>query len=203
MYKLVNKLVPNSICSIITTPTSDGRTYTTRQQPDLLHFRARTELFDKSFFPSTVRLWNQLPVDTRNSPSIQIFKSRITKQIIRSTKFPELFNIGDRFLAVQHTCLCLNASPLNSHLFKIGVKDSPECSCGSPYEDTWHFFFSCSKYTALRSHLHSKIVCLAPFTLQTLLYGSPDSSLRENTEIFLAVHDYISKTGRFKPVGIG
>ena len=29
MYKLVNKLVPNSICSIITTPTSDVLTYTT------------------------------------------------------------------------------------------------------------------------------------------------------------------------------
>ena len=127
MYKMVNKLVPEPLYSIITNSTTDTQTYITRQQFDLPHFRARTELYDKSFFPSTVRLWNQLPLDTRNSSSIQIFKSKIAKQVIRPTKFPELYNLGNRFLAVQHTRLRLDASLLNSYLFKIGVKDTAEC----------------------------------------------------------------------------
>ena len=203
MYKIVNNLVPEPLCSIITSPPTDTQRYRTRQQFDIPHFRARTELFDKSFFPSTIRLWNQLPLDIRNSASLLTFKSKIAKKIIQPTKFPELFNLGDRFIAIQHTRLRLGASPLNSHLFKIGVKDSSVCACGAPNEDAWHYFFSCAKYIIPRSHLHTTVVSLAPFTLQTLLYGSSDCSFQENKDIFLAVHEYISATGRFKPAGIG
>ena len=204
MYKFVNKLAPVPICSIIDTASTSGtQPYNTCQQFDLPHFRARTELFDNSFFPATVRLWNQLPLETRNSASIQIFKSKITPTAIRPTKFPELYNFGNRFLAVQHTCLLLDASQLNSHLFKIGVNDSPKCSCGSPSEDSWHYIFTCPSYAAPRSILHTKISRLAPFTLRTVLFGSFEGSFEENSEIFSAVQEFISKMSRFKPTGIG
>ena len=49
MYKLANKLAPDNLCSVIPTVPNTS-TYTTRQHLNLPHFRARTELFDKSFF---------------------------------------------------------------------------------------------------------------------------------------------------------
>ena len=203
MYKLVNKLAPDPLCSILSTASPTGtHTYTTRQQFDLPHFRARTDLFDKSFFPSTIRLWNQLPVEIRNSESINKFKLSIVQPVIRAIKFDELYNFGNRFLAIQHTRLRLDASQLNSHLFKIGIKNTPKCSCGAPYEDSWHYFFHCPNYTIPRSNLHTVISQYAPFTLQTVLYGSSNCSLTENIEIFSAVHNYISVTERFKS-GIG
>ena len=110
MYKLVNKLVPDSLCSIfLTASTAGNQTYQTRQQFNLPHFCARTELFGNSFFPLTIRLWNQLPLETRHSASTKIFKSNIMEPVVRAIKFPELYNFGDRFLAVQHTRLCLGA----------------------------------------------------------------------------------------------
>ena len=202
MYKLVNKLAPENLCSILPTVPNTSR-YTTRQHCDLPHFRARTELFDKSFFPSAVRLWNELPIDVRQSRSLQVFKSKLCQPVPRSMNFPELYNFGDRFISVQHTRLRLGASQLNSHLHKIGVLHTPRCRCGSPVEDTWHFFFACPLYTVPRSKLHSSITSLAPFTLQTVLYGSSECSLLDNECIFSATHEYILTTGRFKPSGIG
>ena len=204
MYKLVNNMAPELLCSLISfAHAPETSTYRTRQQFDLPHFRARTELFDKSFFPSTVRLWNELPIDVRNSPSISIFKSKISHTVTRPVKYPELYNFGKRFIAIQHTRLRLGASQLNSHLFKIGVKDTTKCSCGSPTEDAWHYFFSCPFYTVARSKLHTAISRYAPFTLQTVLYGYAGCSLDDNLTIISAVHEYIFETEHFKPTGVG
>ena len=204
MYKIVYKLVPDTLCSLLKSASiRDTPIRTTRQQFDLPHFRARTDLFDNTFFPSTIRLWNQLPLDVRNSTSIYSFKSKITHYPIRPIKYPELYNIGNRVLSIHHTRLRLDASQLNSHLFKIGVKDSPRCSCGSHREDPWHYFFSCPLYAAPRSTLHAKISAIAPFTLHTVLFGSVECSLEHNTSIFLAVQEYILKTRRFGASGIG
>ena len=205
MYKLVNKLAPHNLCAIIHGDLNQNTSsaYYTRQQFDLPHFRARTDLFDKSFFPTAVRLWNKLPAEIRNSGTLQTFKSKVCQPVPRSTKFPELYNYGDRFLSVQHTRLRLGASQLNSHLCKIGVLDTSRCSCGAAVEDTWHYFFVCPLFTVQRSKLHSIVSPLAPFSLQTILYGSLECSLLSNKLIFSATHDYISATGRFKATGIG
>ena len=49
MYKLVYKLVPDRLCSIIPfVPTTNIVTYNSHLQFDLPHYRARTELYDKS-----------------------------------------------------------------------------------------------------------------------------------------------------------
>ena len=108
-------------------------------------------------------------------------------------KFPELYNFGKRYVAVIHTRLRLEASQLNSHLHKIGVKDNPSCSCGSPKEDSWHYFFVCPKYIVPRSILHTKICSLAPFTLQTVLYGSSLCSLDDNILVFIKMKEDISR----------
>ena len=124
MYKIVNNRAPKYLRSPIPdAPAPDTFTRDTRQQFNLPRFRSRTVLFDKSFFPSTVRSWNELPIDVRNSESVSVFKSKISKTVIRPIKFPELYNFGKRYVAVIHTRLRLEASQLNFHLHKIGDKN--------------------------------------------------------------------------------
>ena len=107
------------------------------------------------------------------------------------------------YASVLHTRLRLGSSQLNSHLFKIGVKRDPSCQCGEKREDAWHFFFCCPLYTTARSQLHNIISKYAPFSLQTVLYGSKDCTLLENIQIFSAVEDFIIMSNRFSQTGIG
>ena len=161
MYKQENGLVPNTLCSIISVPArSDIARYNTRQQFAIPHFRASTGLFE-SFFPSTVRLWNQLPLHTRNSTLLQMFKSKLYQPVIKPIKFPQLYNFGDRYFAAQHIQLHIGSSQLNYHLFEIGVKYTAQCSCSFSNEDTWHYFLLCPptllldlSYTLLFQRLH-------------------------------------------------
>ena len=164
MYKIQNNLVLNTLRSII---SSEQVPFDcdTRQRFDLPHFRARTELFNNSFCPSTVRLWNELPLDTRNSESPAIFKSKLYKRFPQSRVNAKLYNFGNRFLSILHTRLRLGSSQLNSHLYKIGLKETPNCRCGALNEDVWHYIFVCPLYTSERSTLHSLISQYSSFSL--------------------------------------
>ena len=200
MYKIVHNLVPNYLQNIIPhLPTPDMTfNYYTRRRLDLPHFRARTDILDKSFFPSATRLWNLLPLEIRSVPSLSQFKSKIETHAVRPVKHSSLYYIGKRKLAVLHARLRMGRSQLNKHLFQIGVKESPDCTCGTGVEDVWHFFFSCPRYIIPRNKLHSSIINFAPFTLETLLLGSAACNFENNKLIFLFVQDYIENTRRFQ-----
>ena len=94
----------------------------------------------------------------------------------------------------------LGCSQLNNDLYKIGVVDSPSCSCGANLETVYHFFFECSKFVLLRNELQCKIITLGSFNLKTLLFGIEGRGItaKQNEEIFEAVHKYIKLSGRFK-----
>ena len=77
--------------------------YVTHQSFNLSHFGAHTELFDKSFVPSTVRLWNKLSLDIWHSPSLHAFKAKLVQ--------PKVMAIGT--CSYLHIHQCLGASQLN------------------------------------------------------------------------------------------
>ena len=198
MYKINNNLAPNYLSNISPFGENFERQRNTRQT-GLPLFRTRTALFENSFFPSTTRLWNELPLDVRNLKSLTEFKKSIASSVPRSLKQVDLYYIGKRFLSVLHSRLRMGRSQLKAHLFKIGVSISPDCSCGQGIEDAWHYFFVCPQYAIQRDLLHRNVSLYASFTLQTVLYGAPECSLDNNKSIFLSVHEYILKTQRFKP----
>lgn len=77
------------------------------------------------------------------------------------------------------------------------IIDSPNCLCGKT-ETTKHYLkFDCPNFTRQRSELSNS---LNPqnIKLDTLLFGSPNLSDVENTEIFLKVQKYIIESKRFK-----
>ena len=143
-----------------------------------------------------------MPLDVRNSQSLTEFKNKININTPRSIKQEQLYYVGNRFPAIIHARLRMGRSQLNAHLFKIGLLESPECSCGLGIEDVWHYIFVCPRYIGHRDQLHNNVIKYASFTLETVLYGALECNFNNNKVIFLALHDYILKTQRFKPNGV-
>ena len=92
----------------------------------------------------------------------------------------------------------MGRSQLNEHLFQIGIKESPACSCGAASESIWHYFLTCPRYIIIRDILHLSInSASASFCLNTILFGDSDCNLEKNITIFLSVQEFIEKSKRF------
>ena len=196
-FKIMNSESPQYLQDLIPAPVAERNRYNVRSGSNLSLFRSRTNLFGSSFFPSAVRLWNYLPEDVRKSEDLSEFK----KKLYQGTKGANiLFYRGMRRIAVYHARLRMGCSNLKFDLFKKGLTDSPKCACGNHNEDVFHYFCECDFYINQRNTLHGKIIPFAPFTTQTLLFGSNRCTTRQNEIIFDAVHEYIKTTGRLGAV---
>ena len=67
------------------------------------------------FSPSTVRAWNNLPVEIKQSASVQCLKDSSKNH--RQPQIPKYYYVGSRRAQVLHTRLRTNCSSLNLHLF--------------------------------------------------------------------------------------
>ena len=146
-----------------------------------------------SFLPSVIREWNNLPLDVRNSDSLNSFKRRLHD---RDRYIPKYYYSGNRKLQILHTRLRTGCSSLNHDLFLKHITDSPLCRCGE-IENTEHYFMSCRLYHNQRVDLRNIISRYTPVTLQIVLYGSNMLPLNINNAIFEAVHKYAKKVKDF------
>ena len=80
---------PNYLSSLIPAST----TYNLRNANNFKHTLSRTQLYYRSFLPSSIRAWNDLSLEVRQS------------------------KIGNRLSQIQHTRLRTDCSSLNHHLF--------------------------------------------------------------------------------------
>ena len=182
-----NGLTPEYLSSLV--PPSVGSTvrYALRNNSDLQTIPAKSQQYYKSFLPSATRLWNGLSEDKRNFPSMTTFKSKLNSNINRP---PAYYYICSRLGQIHHTRLRLNCSSLNQHLFHKNIIDNPQCECGAVI-DTQHFFLGCNRFNDLPQELVNKISLFCQPTLHVILYGSSHNPVEENTQIFLAVQDFI------------
>ena len=161
--------------------------------------------FKNSFFPSTIKEWNNLDLHIKKSKSISIFKTNILK-FIR----PKPNNIyychnpkGIRLL----TRLRLGLSHLRKHKFKHSFQDclNPLCFCGNEIETSTHYLLHCPTYTNERMTLLNKIKSINCSILEfsdavvrnILLVGDNTLSDSCNTIILNSTIDYIMSTKRF------
>jgi hypothetical protein len=94
-----------------------------------------------SFLPSTIRLWNDLPLYIRNTPSLSLFRNALKK--LYSLQPNKLFHIGKRKSNIVHCQLRNNASNLNADLKSQFLRDSVSCDiCDHHTENPFHFFFN-------------------------------------------------------------
>ncbi|MCG8046167.1 MAG: reverse transcriptase domain-containing protein [Candidatus Thiodiazotropha endolucinida] len=193
-YKMKNDLSPDYLCSLVPPTIGSTSSYPLRNANNLRILHTHSQLYYNSFLPSAVREWNDLPEPTRNSPSLNIFKSRINSNI---TLPPSYYSTGKRIGQIYHARLRTKCSSLRQHLFSKNISDSPRCECGS-VEDNHHFLLVCNKYTDLRRELFTIVSEKCQPTLNVLLYGDLSLSFEENKAIVLAVHDFILKSKRFQ-----
>lgn len=189
-YKIKHGIAPEYLSASI--PDQSNTRYNLRNSNDITGILARTTLYFNSFFPSTIREWNNLPLEIRNLPTLTMFKNFLCRNK-KST--PKYFYSGDRKLQVLHARLRTKCSSLNYHLFLRNISPSPLCDCGQT-ENCSHYFFECQRFNTNRQKLFQSLNNFS-VTLNILLFGNPDLPDADNAIIFKHVQTYISETKRF------
>ena len=162
-----------------------------RNDDDFVTPRSKTNLYQNSFLPKTVRDWNNLPIEIKSASSLNSFKNLINRNL---TKPPKYYYEGERRAQILHTRLRLGCSSLNYDLFKNHVSDTDKCNCGL-IESSEHFLLRCARYDNIRFETLHKITLA--YDTETLLKGNNLYSDRDNEEIFHYVHEFILKSARF------
>ena len=134
----------------------DTQQYNLRNNDDFVTLSRRTEIYSKSFIPSSIREWNNLATPVRESPSLSIFKERL-KAIFKPYIVPNYFLNGERTFVIYHTRIRNYCSNLNGDLFTNHLRDTPDCECGYHVENANHFFFNCPRFYTQRLKLVNSI----------------------------------------------
>ena len=83
-------------------------------------------------------------------------------------------------------------------LLKSSIVSSPNCACGVPREDAFHFFFECSKYADIRRDL---LICVNPFRMKIdlalLTRGNQNLTYEDNCLFFKGVYKFIRRSKLF------
>ena len=120
-----------------------------RNADDLQILHTKSQLYYNSFLPSAVREWNELPIETRNLSSRNIFKTRINNNFSLP---PSYYLTGKKLGQIYHARLRTKCSSLRHNLFSKNIIECPRCICGS-VEDTHHYLLVCDQYTNTRREL--------------------------------------------------
>ena len=166
--------------------------FTPRSQ-NISAIRTRTCLYAGYYLLSSIKLWNELPLEFRNITSPDIFKNRLK---VINKKPPSYYYIGSRLAQVLHARLRMDSSSLNAHLFLRNLVDNPNCTCGQ-IETTAHFLLQCRHYSVIRDTTINSLNLLVLFTAKLLFYGSTALTDEQNTLIFTKVQKYILDSKRF------
>ena len=208
-FKILNKQVPDYLSSIELPMVSHIAKIDLRNAGNIQSIRARTNMYKFSYFPSTIDIWNSLPLTLRNIQELLAFKKLLISTLfpIRS---PTYFNIGYRFPSIWHTQIRMGHSKLKYHTYMYNLSDNDLCDCGST-ETTEHYFLVCPRYAAQRIGLLTSIASLVmpgvhysvlsqikkDYIIDIILRGSSDLSISDNFELFKAVQTFIDRSKRF------
>lgn len=192
-YKIMNDLTPTYLVSLIPESIDNTMNYNLRNSQNIRPIRARTQLYYRSFVPSGIREWNELPLEIRNSSSLLSFKNTLNKNV---SKPPSFYSSGLRKFQIHHTRLRTKCSALNEHLHCKNLIDNPRCVCGAT-ETTKHFLLECTQYDLARAIMLDKVSTYCVPDLNVLLFGDIRLSNSVNEIIFKAVQQFIADSRRF------
>ena len=129
----------------------------------------------------------------RNSPTVNSFKNKIKGFVFKPPKY---YGEGNRKLSIIHARIRHCCSSLNADLAKFHVVNSPQCACGSPYEDAIHYLLECCFYQNERITLFRNLNDI-DIIIETLRLGNDNYTDQVNSDIFERVRTYIKQTKRF------
>ena len=82
LFKILHGLTPVYLNDLLPPLVQDTTSYNLRNSNHFQNYRANTNLFLNSFFPATIRAWNDLPAEVKDAPSAAAFKSRLNKDLL-------------------------------------------------------------------------------------------------------------------------
>ncbi|MCG7883380.1 MAG: hypothetical protein JAY96_17510 [Candidatus Thiodiazotropha endolucinida] len=197
VFKSKNAMLPEFLTNLFPPVVGMTSRYELRNSDDYVIQNQRTQIFSRSFIPSSTSLWNQLPQEIRNKPTLSSFKSALLSNLFIAPKVPQYFLYGNRKLSVVHACIRNNCSNLHNDLFRNRLRENAQCECGTSIEDAEHYFFQCCRYPNERRKLFYNTHRFHPLNINTLLNGRESLSFEENSTIFRSVQEYIKDTNRF------
>ena len=92
-YKMINYLVPEYLSSLVPPTVGNISQYNLCNETKFQTISARSQQYYNSFLPSTTRIWDSLPDDTKSSPSVESFKQKLNNNITRP---PPYYFAGSR-----------------------------------------------------------------------------------------------------------
>ena len=140
MYKIVNGDAPSYLIDLLPNRVNNTTAYNLRNSNAFEIPFSRLCSYENSYFPSTLKLWNELDQQVRTLPTISRLKSNI-KTI--QDKIPDYTNVGDCKHNIILTRIRHRSSSLKANLYGVNIIPSPACSCGAPIENADHYFFEC------------------------------------------------------------
>ena len=155
----------------------DQHSYNTRNSQNLVGIQCRTTYNFNSFIPSTIRIWNNIPSNIKESESIHSFKQALCSLNIENNVPKYYYNTGSRRGQILHARLRMRCSSLKQHLFLSNIEASPLCTCGK-IESCYHFLLECTHYGNLRIDMLNSIE--AQVSCNLLLYGDPSKPVEFN-----------------------
>ena len=172
MYNMYHGHALSYLCDLLLPLVRDVTNYPVRKRNDYTVPRCRLSLYQSSFIPSVIILWNSLDNYTRNTRTFDTFKFNIQRKVVLA-KIPAHFIVGDRRPNVLYARLRRNCSSL-----KYDIITDSRCVCGYIREDASHFLLNCAyiyRTNVLQKHNFRK-------DIETLLFG--DSQERPGSKYF-------------------
>ena len=212
MYKLQKGILPPYLVGICPPLTRDRTHYNLRSGMDITTPKVRTTTYQRSFFPNSIKEWNELKLTARNSVSIEAFKEYQKKN--SGFKSNKLFSRYSGRAAVNHTRIRLGLSGLASQRHDYNHIDDPRClTCNATCEDPIHYFLLCPTYEISRADfleeicqiLHENNIAVdfnsnlfIKAFIDMILHGTSLLNETINADIFKITQSYICNTNRFQ-----
>ena len=152
-YKIKNGLAPPYLSDHI--PNQNEVSVVLRNRDERSPF-VRTDRYENSFFPYTIKKWKDLNEDVKSKHSVLSFKKHLNdfKRPLGHSFFGNCDTFGIKLL----TKIRVGFSDLREHRFHHNFNcECPVCSCSVEDETSVHFFLRCPLFVTQRSTLLSKI----------------------------------------------
>ena len=206
LYKMTNGLTPAYLQSLLPPKQGHHSRYPSRRRFNFIPIRTNKVKYYKSFFPATVRSWNNLDDNMKQLPIPGHFKN-----VLKNSLFPKhvkYFSHCKGAAAVNHTRMRLGLGHLRQQLHTHHIVETPYClhsCCHQKPESTDHYLLQCPKYAASRELLLRGLgptvdrlgINTSSDLINLLLNGHQDLSFQENINLLVSVQLYIKNTGRF------
>ena len=171
MFKIKSGLPPDYLNNILYSLVAERTSYHFRNARNVSTVRRRTELFAKSFLPSTVKFWISLPTTLQNINSLESFNKALKDSFFITPNVPSYYTKGNWRLPILHARLRNNSSYLNNDLYMNHLNASPACACGENIVNAEHYFFNCNRFDEHRLVLFRSTRSFHPLNTNKLFYG--------------------------------